>query len=263
VESIERHCEETQRSLETALKSTQRLASGLKRAQKAASQGDLSALHKSLAEVQATLTVARTEVGNATASWHPSETDEAVFFSDGGFQSELMAAAEAIGLQMSAEDGLLVSYPSLIKLDANRRCVIIDRKPWRAVRPSVLAAHLQAVQSRPPKFKPAQFLESLYDAWEYARARHLLVHGRAPIDVVHVRDIYAALTIAPGSAREYSKPEFGRDLYLLESRVDVRQTRKGARVRFARSTGTKSAGFITVVREDGRRVDYSGVGFEV
>lgn len=262
MESIERHCEETQRGLETALKSTQRLVSGLKRAQKAATQGDLVGLHKSLAEVQDTLTVARTDVGNATVSWHSSDTDEALYFAEGGYQSELLAAAQAEGLQMSAEDGLLVSYPSLIKIDANRRCVLIDRKPWKAIRPSVLTAHLRAVQSRPPRFKPAQFLESLYSAWEYARARQLLVHGRKPIDVVHVRDIYAALTIAPGSAREYSKPEFGRDLYLLES-SNIRQTRKGARVRFARSTGTKSAGFITVVAEDGRRVDYSGVGFEV
>jgi hypothetical protein len=262
VESIERQCEEAQRGLETALKSTQRMVSGLKQALKAASQGDLTALHKSLTDVQDTLTIARTDVGNATASWHSSDTDEALFFAEGGYQSELVAAARAIGLEISAEDGLLVSYPSLIKVDANRRCVLIDRKPWRAVRPSVLAAHLRAVQSRPPKFKPAQFLESLYTAWEYARARQLLVHGRKPIDVVHVRDIYAALTIAPGSAREYSKPEFGRDLYLLES-SGVKQARGGARVRFARSTGTKSAGFITVVAEDGRRVDYSGVGFEV
>ena len=40
-------------------------------------------------------------------------------------------------------------------------------------------------------------------------------------------------------------------------------TRKGARVHFGRSTGTKSpSGMITVVGEDGRRVDYSSIGFE-
>ena len=31
---------------------------------------------------------------------------------------------------------------------------------------------------------------------------------------VRVDHVYAALTIAPGSSKEYSKPEFGRDLYL-------------------------------------------------
>ena len=257
---LEGACEETQRRLETALKSMAKLTSGLKASHKAARVGDLNALHKALAELEGHLQVARTETVSAAQSWGLSEEEETAYFADGGFTDELVADAAASGLQVSVEDGTIVCYPSLVKVDANRRCVLIDRKPYRNVRPEALVAHLKAVQARPPRFRAAQFLESLYVAWDHAR--HLRAGGRQPGSDVRVGDIYAALTIAPGSAKEYSRPELGRDLYLLEQSGE-RVTRKGARVHFGRSTGTKSTGVITVVGEDGRRVDYSSIGFEV
>jgi hypothetical protein len=260
-ESLERACEEAQRRIETSIKSVAKLTSGLKAGQKAARVGDLNALHKALGELDGHLQIVRTETMGAARSWSLSEADEAVLFTDGDYVDEFMTAAETAGLQVSVEDGTIVCYPSLVKVDAARRCVIIDRKPYRNVRPSALVAHLKAVQARPPKFKAAQFLESLFVAWDHAR--HLRAAGRPPGTDVRVANVYAALTIAPGSAREYSKPEFGRDLYLLEQSGE-RVTRKGARVHFGRSTGTKVAGgAITVVGEDGRRVDYSSISFEV
>jgi hypothetical protein len=258
---LEGACAETERRIETALKSVARLTSGLKSGHKAARVGDLNALHKALGELEGYLQVARTETLGAAQSWGLSEEEEVAYFADGGFTEELVAEAEESGLQVSVEDGTIVCYPSLVKVDASRRCVLIDRKPYRWVRPSSLVAHLKAVQARPPRFKAAQFLESLYVAWEHAR--HLRAGGRQPGSDVRVGDVYTALTIAPGSSKEYSKPELGRDLYLLEQSGE-RVTRKGARVHFGRSTGTKSSsGLITVVGEDGRRVDYSSIGFEV
>lgn len=258
---LEGACAETQRRLETALKSVAKLTSGLKAGQKAARAGDLNALHKALGELEGQLQVARAEVLSAAQSWALSEDEELAYFADGAFTDELVAEAGTNGLSVSVEDGTIVCYPSLVKVDAARRCVLIDRKPYRSLRPSSLVAHLKAVQARPPRFKATQFLESLYVAWDHAR--HLRAGGRQPGTDVRVGDIYAALTIAPGSGRDYSRPELGRDLYLLEQ-SGARVTRKGARVHFGRSTGTKtSAGMITVVGEDGRRVDYSSVGFEV
>ncbi len=258
---LEGACEETQRRIETALKSVARLTSGLKAGQKAARVGDLSALAKALAELEGHLQAARAETLSAAQSWGLSEEEETAYFADGGFTAELVADAAASGLQVSVEEGTIVCYPSLVKVDAARRCVFIDRKPYRSVRPSALVTHLKAVQARPPRFKATQFLESLYVAWDHAR--HLRAGGRRPGPDVRVDHVYAALTIAPGSSREYSKPELGRDLYLLEQSGE-RVTRKGARVHFGRSTGTKAAsGMITVVGEDGRRVDYTSIGFEV
>jgi hypothetical protein len=258
---LESACEGTQRCIDTALKSVAKLTSGLKAGQKAARVGDLNALHKALGELEGHLQVARTETLSAAQSWSLSDEEETAYFADGAFTDELVAGAGASGLQVSVEEGTIVCYPSLVKVDPARRCVLIDRKPYRSVRPSSLVAHLKAVQARPPRFKAAQFLESLYSAWDHAR--FLRAGGRQPGTDVRVDHLYAALTIAPGSSKEYSKPEFGRDLYLLEQSGE-RLTRKGARIHFGRSTGTKSAsGMITVVGEDGRRVDYSSVGFEV
>ena len=258
---LESACEETQRRIETAMKSVAKLTSGLKAGQKAARVGDLAALRKALAELEGHVQVARMETLSAAQSWGLSEEEEVAYFADGGFTAEVIADAAASGLQVSVEEGTIVCYPSLVKVDASRRCVFIDRKAYRSVRPSALVAHLQAVQARPPRFRAAQFLEALYVAWDHAR--HLRAGGRPPGPDVRVDYVYAALTIAPGSAKEYSKPELGRDLYLLEQSAE-RVTRKGARVHFGRSTGTKAAsGMITVVGEDGRRVDYTSIGFEV
>ena len=260
-DTLERACEETQRSIETSLKSVAKLTSVLKAGHKAAQAGDLNTLHKALEELETHLQIVRAETMNAAKSWTLSEADEVSLFAEGGYVREFMTAAERAGLQASEQDGAIVCYPSLVKVDSARRCVFIDRKPYRNVRPSSLVAHLKAVQARPPKFKAAQFLESLYIAWDYAR--YLRAVGRPPATDVRVAHIYAALTIAPGSSKEYSKPEFGRDLYLLEQSGE-RVTKKGARVHFGRSTGTKTVGgAITVVAEDGRRVDYSSISFEV
>jgi hypothetical protein len=254
-------CDETQRRIESAMKSATKLIGGLKAGHKAAHVGDLAALHKALGDLEGQLQVVRVETLNAAQSWRLTEEEETAYFADGEFADELLADAQAAGLQMSVEDGTVVSYPSLVKVDAAKRCVVIDRKPYRGVRPSHLVAHLKAVQTKAPRFKPAQFLESLYVAWDHAR--HLRASGHQPATDVRVAHIYAALTIAPGSSKEYSKPEFGRDLYLLEQSGE-RLTRKGARLNFGRSTGTKSAtGAITVVGEDGRRVEYTSIGFEV
>ncbi|MHB0981308.1 MAG: hypothetical protein ACYC5Q_14780 [Thermoleophilia bacterium] len=242
------------------MKSVSKLTSGLKAGQKAARVGDLNALHKAMAELEVHLQVARTETLGAARSWSLSEEEEVAYFADGDFTEEFVADAGASGLQVTVEDGTIVCYPSLVKVDAAKRCVLIDRKPYRGVRPSSLVAHLKSVQARPPRFKASQFLESLYAAWDHAR--HLHASGRQPGTVVRVDHLYAALTIAVGSSKEYSKPEFGRDLYLLEQSGE-RTTRKGARVHFGRSTGTKTpSGMITVVGEDGRRVDYTSIGFE-
>jgi len=259
--SIERACEDAQCRIETSIRSVAKLTSGLKAAHKAARVGDLSALHKGLAELEGRLQVVKAETMAAANSWSLTEEEESSLFDSGAYVRELLSVANSAGLRISDEDGTLVCYPSLLKIDAAKRSVVIDRKPYRHVRPSVLVTHLKTMQARPPRFKAAQFLESLYLAWDYAR--HLRAAGRPPGTDVSVGNVYAAFTIAPGSAKEYTKPEFGRDLYLLEQSGE-RVTRKGARVHFGRSTGTKTAGrAITVVGEDGRRVDYTSISFEV
>ena len=186
-----------------------------------------------------------------------SDEQERGLFESGSLMEEILRAAEGEGLVATLEDGQLMCYPVIVRAVPACRSISIDRKVVRQVRPSALASELSKIQKKPVKLKPARFLESLHAAWEYARHRDSA--GRLPGADVRVDDIYAVLTISPGSS-EYSRQEFGRDLYLLEQ-SSVRETRKGDRVHFSRSTGTKERGAIVVVGEDGRRVTYSSIGF--
>jgi hypothetical protein len=256
VTSLEQHLSDVEHRIENALNSTGRVVARLKKAQRAAKTGDLAAL-KTAIEGQAEMArVAQADQSRVT--WRLSDDVERRFFEDGTFVRELLQQAEQRGVALSEHDGQLLCYPVIVRVDASKRAVTIDRKLHRDVRPSALAAHLAALQAKPATVKPERFLEALYGAWEYARHRDAA--GRSPAIDVRVNDLWAVLTVAPGSEKEYTKQDFGRDLYLLE-RSEIRETRLGARVHFSRSTGTKEAGAIVISGERGNRVVYSSVEF--
>lgn len=259
LDSLEGALADIQQRITNAARSTKRVASTLSAAQKAGAHGDLSGLRRALREATDTLSVAQADIDIMSSAWRWDEEMEQDYLRDGRFIEELKKAAEAARLNLQEDEGQLMCYPSVLKIDAGRRVVLIDRKPYKFLRPSVLVAHLRDVQKRPPRFKAAAFIESLYTAWDYAR--HFRAGSHAPSLGVGVDKIYAVLTVAPGSGKEYTKQEFGRDLYLLEA-SDVRTTRKGARIGFSRATGTKAAsGVISVVGEDDRKVIYSSITF--
>jgi hypothetical protein len=72
-------------------------------------------------------------------------------------------------------------------------------------------------------------------------------------------DIYRLLTLLPGQAREYSRQEFARDIYLLH-RGGVDTTRSGARVSFPISRGVRGK-ILTVIDENGEQRRYYGIRF--
>ena len=259
LQSLENALADVEQRVAQASKSTKRLVSSLGAAAKSSAHGDLTALRRSLRDAMDNLKVAQVDIGNAIAAWSLDEESEQDYFRSGRFTLELKEAAAAAHLEIQEDEGQLMCYPSMLRIDPTRRAVLIDKKPFRSVRPTVLVSHLRDVQNRPPRFKAAAFLEALYIAWDYARHLNAGAHGLPK--GVRVDRVYAALTIAPGSAKEYTKQEFGRDLYLLES-SDVRITKKGARIHFSRATGTKTAsGIVSVVGEDGRQVLYSSIEF--
>jgi hypothetical protein len=120
---------------------------------------------------------------------------------------------------------------------------------------------LREVQRRPPRFRSEAFLESLFQAYS------ILVERRGPdqVDAGHTEPllrIYELLTLQPGAAREYSRQEFARDIYLLD-RGGVTTTRRGGYVvSFPASTGARSAGgSVRVVTEGGQEKVYYGIAF--
>jgi hypothetical protein len=97
-------------------------------------------------------------------------------------------------------------------------------------------------------------MESLYRAYK-------LVTGTQGMQGTTLAKVYDALTLLPGSARDYDKSDFARDVYFLQS-SDVTMTRTGARVTFPASTGTKgSSELFTFVRPDGSPIVYYGIAF--
>src|SRR5262249_56730316 len=132
----------------------------------------------------------------------------------------------------------------------------IDRGRERRLRPSVLIGLLAATQQRPPKCRAGQFLESLATSYELIVARA----GKRPDAVVRLTDIWSVLTLLPGQAKEYTRPEFARDLYLLD--LDgVRRTKDGRILRWHASSGTRTAGVLTTVARTGQQQRYWGVSF--
>jgi len=193
----------------------------------------------------------------AAASW---TLDEEADFASGAFTRELLAAARDADLRLFERDERLYSYPVLVRVSPPDRAVFVDRARERRVRPTVLVRHLRAVQARPPRFRPEAFLEALFTAYGHlARRRGDDDAGSGqPEGLV---DVYELLTLMPGAARDYSRQEFARDVYLLD-RSGVTSTRRGYVVSFPASSGARAAGSaLRVVTEGGQEKVYYGIAF--
>jgi hypothetical protein len=74
-------------------------------------------------------------------------------------------------------------------------------------------------------------------------------------------EIYRLLTLLPGQAKEYSRQEFARDVYLLD-KSGVTKTKKNFVIRLPASTGTRSTtGTIRVITREGKDKPYYGISF--
>jgi hypothetical protein len=157
-------------------------------------------------------------------------------------------------------DERLFSFPVLIKVIPAERAVYINKVTEKRLRPSVLVNLLKDIQKKPPRFKPESFIEALHDGYEKAL---LLRRRELPLDnsTIPLLEIYELFTLMPGQAKEYSKQEFARDIFLLD-RSGVTATKKGARMSLFASTGTKNTGrTLSTVNEHGETKLYYGISF--
>jgi hypothetical protein len=254
--SLEESLAKTQADAEGALRAASTVTAALKRFRGAALVGNLRDLRAAIAATDQALAALRQQFANARDGW---SFDEEVYFQDGSFAAELVETAKRLNLGLFELDERLYSYPVLVRLLPNDRAVMIDKTRERRVRPTVLVSHLKELQRRPPRFKPEAFLEALHDAYGTIVARG---RGR-PADgtVVKLVDVYALFTLLPGQSKEYSRQEFGRDIYLLDQ-SGVTTTRRGSVVSLPASTGTRSAGStIRVITQDGQEKAYFGLAF--
>lgn len=255
--SLEQALAKTEAEAEGALKAAAGVTKALKRFRSAAQAGNLRELGPAMTAAEQAVAGLRQELARVHDGW---DFDEEAYFANGAFQRELLETGRRLDVRIFEQDDRLYCYPALIRVLAGDRSVLIDKARERRLRPSVLANHLKELQGRPPRFRPEAFLEALFNAYAALVAQHgkeVLGHGR----VEKLVDVYGLLTLLPGQAREYSRQEFARDVYLLDQ-SGVTTTRKGYTASFPAATGTRAAGStIRVITQSGEEKLYYGLAF--
>ena len=245
---------------ETAEAAAKKLAATARKLRKAAQEGTLAKLRREGEQLTEALAAAGEAVTGATASWPFAESEEAAYLSD-RYADELQGEAASVGLNISSRDEALVCSPSIIRLLPADRALKIDGKRRAAIRPSRLAADLHAIQQRMRPKSDAQqrrFLEALYKA-------SVVIRGKTsdPLfdttRVVPLAAVYAVFTSLPGTSAQYTKTDFARDIYLLDS-SPVTTTKSGARVSFPSSV-RRSSGIFSFVDRNGNVIRYYGLQF--
>lgn len=225
----------------------------LKKLKTAAADGVLGDLQKRLAAVEQLTSDLGRAVETLRAGW---TLDDRAYLESGEFTTELLGTAKGLGVRLFEQDERILSYPSLVRVLPGDAAVEIDRKREKRIRPSVLAEILRARQQKPSSFRPQVFMEALLRAYRLALPEK---PGRAMGATVTLLEVYQILTIFPGQAKDYSKQEFARDIYLLDQ-SDVR-TRDGLQVSFPTATGTRSSGTLSTVTREGELKVYYGIAF--
>ncbi len=242
-----------QSGAEAALRAAAGVTGQLRKARGAAASGQVRDLRRALDAAAAQAASLAAAASELRAQY---DFDEAAFLASGGYAKELLAAAAERGVAMFEEDERLLCYPSIVRLVPGETAVEIDRRRERRLRPSVLVGLLAALQAKPPKFRPEPFLESLAEGYDLLVARS----EKKPDAVVRLYDIWSVLTLLPGQGKEYTRPEFARDLYLLDQQ-QARHTKDGRMLRWHASSGTRGAGVLTTVARTGQQQVYWGVSF--
>jgi alpha-D-ribose 1-methylphosphonate 5-triphosphate synthase subunit PhnG len=232
---------------------SKKAAAAVQRLQKAVATGSVRDLERLR---QAARTAAELAAQRA-AECGVFDFDAAAYLSgNGGFLEELIEAAERAGVRLAEREGVIFSYPVLVRPEPASAAVRIDKKLVGTLRPETLAATLKQAQSRDPKARPERFIESLLDAYELVRARRKL---DAYIDLPLTR-LYDVLTLLPST--DYTLLDFTRDLYFLDI-SGMTETRRGFRMSLPASTVSreKSARVLRFVTRDGYEKIYASIKF--
>src|SRR6266567_3566014 len=249
---FEQACADTERAAAAAAKAAAGLAAAAKQLVKAAQSGDIAKIRKTSESLKLAEQAARQESRNAEQAWPLTPAEEEELLNE-RYEDELIEAARSRGLKIHRQDDRLVSFPSLLKVLPEIRAVQVDRDKVTALRPKHLVAVLEKNQLKKPHSRPEQFLETLYSAYK-------LVVGSAGVRGTTLANVSLALTLLPGSAKDYDKTDFARDVFSLDQ-SHVTTTKSGARVSFHASTGSKGSAHYTFVAPDGTPFVYYGVKF--
>lgn len=248
--TLEATLAEVEAASERATASAAELVRLLKQARASAATGKLPDLDRALGQARQQVSLVQERLSTLEDSWR---LDARAHFDSGAYTRELLQEMERQGLGPAERDGRILSYPSIIRVLPAEQALDIDRRKERRVRPSFVSGELKKHRDRKTGIRPEQMIEILYRAYEPLVAR------QKGTRVVRALAIYELLTELP-HAKEYSKPEFARDLLQLDM-SSVRATKGGKKLELRADTAAKGSAVLTAVTPDGEVRIYSGVEF--
>ena len=249
LESVERACQLAETAGAAARHAAKQLEKAAASLESAARVGDPAKLRSATENLRSLIVDSHDRLEDATKAW-PYSDDEVSAYLAGPYTEELVAAAQSVSLRLDRLDDRWSAFPVLLEVVPKSRSAKIDGKRTTSLRPSVLVDLIRARQSA-NGIKPDRFIEILYSAYK-AIAEPL---------GVHLVDLYELLTLLPDAKAEYSRADFGRDVYLLDT-SPVFQTKSGAAIEFKGSTGAKgSPKALTVIPPEGMPKHYYAVSF--
>ena len=254
---LEKALAKTEADVDATLKAANSVVSSLKRFRGVIKTGSLRELRKTIESAEQAVAALKQQFSNTKNGWNFDTED---YIASKAFPDEILEMSKSLGLKIFEQDERLYCYPFLIRIIPNELAIQIDKTKDKRLRPSTLVSHLKALQNKPVRFRPEMFLESLFSAYEtLIRSRGKDQVGKGI--VIPLLDIYRLLTLLPGQAKEYSRQEFARDVYLLDQ-SGVTNTKKDFVIRLPASTGTRSTtGTIRVITREGQDKPYYGISF--
>ncbi|MDQ2729114.1 MAG: hypothetical protein M3Y91_14930 [Actinomycetota bacterium] len=251
--TLEEALQSFESDVEAAVRSLGAALNQAKRAKAAAAAGQIRELQQAMDNAERLADQAAGAVAEVRCGW---QFDVGEWLASGNYAKELLATAAEAGVQAFESDERILCYPAIVAISAGDASVVVDKKKDRRIRPSVLVRHLAALQQRPPKFKPEGFIASLAAAYDLVVG----AKGARPGAPVKLVDVHAVLTLLPGAARDYTRQEFARDLYLLDQ-SGVVDTKDARRMTLPASAMTRGTGTLSTVTKAGQAKMYAGIAF--
>jgi len=251
--TLEEALQAVERDADAAIRSLGAVLKAAKRAKTAAAVGQIRDLQQAMDAAAGLAAEATGVVDDLRAGWR---FDVGEWFASGEYAKELLASAAEAGVQALEADERILCYPAIVQVSAADATVVVDKQKDRRVRPSVVVRHLAALQERPPKFKPEAFIETLAAAYDYV----IGAKGLRPGTPARLVDVHKVLTLLPGAARDYTRQEFARDLYLLDQ-AGVVEAKDSRRMTLPASALTRGGGVLTTVARSGQTKVYAGLAF--
>jgi len=252
--TLEEALQQAERDADATIRALGAVLKAAKKAKSAAAAGQIRDLQQAMDAAAGLVADAAGVVDELRGGWR---FDVGEWFSSGEYTKELLASAAEAGVQAFEADERILCYPAIVQVSAADATVVVDKQKDRRIRPSVVVRHLAALQQRPPKFKAEAFIETLANAYDYVVGAKRLRPG-GPATLV---DVHKVLTLLPGTARDYTRQEFARDIYLLDQ-SGVVDTKSGRRMGLPASALTRSGAVLTTVTRTGQTKVYAGLVFQ-